>query len=81
MTARTPKLRAAVVRQALGLSRKISQPGLVTMVIVLGTVWIMSQHDRIEWTLVAFSLIGLSIFLSFELIARRFSRKIAPPNR
>jgi hypothetical protein len=53
------------------LAGKIGSPGLVTIMVILGSVAVMARYDRVEWSLIVLSLVGLSIFLFFEMIVHR----------
>lgn len=67
----TPGWRSEIARRTMGLFRKISPPGLVTIVVILGSIAILACFNRADWPLVVLPLVGLSIFLLCELIARR----------
>jgi len=59
------------VRKLIDLGGKIGSPGLVTIVVILGSIGLMAWLNRIDWALIVLSLVGLCIFLSFEFMTRR----------
>jgi hypothetical protein len=70
--------RGEVAQHAISMSRKISQRGIVIIWVILGTIWLMLSYNKMEWPLIVFALVGLCLFLIFDLMADKPPHKSPP---